>query len=91
MILPVSALYPLAKRYTKYPQAVLGSAFNSGKKKLIIGVIICALAMNPLNPEWYTILPLYASGICWTLIYDTIYAFQVSYYFIIRISAMIKS
>jgi 4-hydroxybenzoate polyprenyltransferase len=35
--------------------------------------------MNPLNPEWLSILPLYASGICWTLIYDTIYAFQVTY------------
>jgi hypothetical protein len=36
MILPVSALYPLAKRYTKYPQAVLGSAFNSGSYKFKI-------------------------------------------------------
>jgi 4-hydroxybenzoate polyprenyltransferase len=77
MILPVSALYPLSKRYTNYPQAVLGSAFNSGIYLFKLGVIICALAMNPLNPEWYAILPLYASGICWTLIYDTIYAFQV--------------
>jgi len=50
MILPVSALYPLAKRYTKYPQAVLGSAFNSGKFIIKKGIIICALAMNPIHP-----------------------------------------
>jgi 4-hydroxybenzoate polyprenyltransferase len=32
MILPVSALYPLAKRYVKHPQTILASAFNSGNK-----------------------------------------------------------
>jgi len=44
MILPISALYPLAKRYVKHPQAVLASAFNSG-------VFICALTVNQ-NPVW---------------------------------------
>lgn len=39
-ILPIAALYPLAKRYTKYPQFILGLAFNSG-------VIIGALTLNP--------------------------------------------
>jgi len=69
-ILPVAALYPLAKRYTKYPQLVLGVAFNSG-------VIIGALALNPFALNWGTTLLIYSSGICWTMVYDTVYAYQV--------------
>lgn len=30
-------------------------------------------------PVWEVIVPLYTAGICWTLIYDTIYAFQVNF------------
>jgi hypothetical protein len=52
MILPVSALYPLAKRYIRHPQAVLASAFNSGIFKIKLGIFICALTVNPLNPSW---------------------------------------
>lgn len=77
MILPISALYPLAKRYVKHPQAVLASAFNSGNLLFKKGVFICALTVNP-NPVWGVIVPLYLSGICWTMIYDTVYAFQVN-------------
>lgn len=77
MILPISALYPLAKRYVKHPQAVLASAFNSGNLLFKKGVFICALTVNQ-NPVWGVIVPLYLSGICWTMIYDTIYAFQVN-------------
>jgi 4-hydroxybenzoate polyprenyltransferase len=69
MILPIAGLYPLAKRYIKYPQAILASAFNSG-------IFICALTVNPTLPSWEIIVPLYLSGICWTMIYDTIYGFQ---------------
>jgi len=78
MILPVSALYPLAKRYVKHPQAVLASAFNSGIFfNYFLGVFICSLTVNPTTPAWEILTPLYLSGICWTMIYDTIYAFQV--------------
>jgi 4-hydroxybenzoate polyprenyltransferase len=28
--------------------------------------------------DWSVVLPLYAGGCCWTMVYDTIYAFQVS-------------
>lgn len=69
-ILPIAALYPLAKRYTKYPQFVLGMAFNSG-------VIIGALTLNPDSLNWLPALMIYSSGICWTLVYDTVYAYQV--------------
>jgi len=65
----LGGIYPLAKRYTNYPQFVLGMAFNSG-------IIIGSLAVNPdIFPV--VILPMYASGIFWTLVYDTIYAYQV--------------
>jgi 4-hydroxybenzoate polyprenyltransferase len=30
------------------------------------------------NSEWSVTLPLYTAGVCWTLIYDTIYAHQVT-------------
>ncbi len=69
-ILPIAALYPLAKRYTKYPQFVLGLAFNSG-------VLIGALTECPLLLDLSVAIPIYFAGVCWTLIYDTIYAFQV--------------
>jgi 4-hydroxybenzoate polyprenyltransferase len=31
--------------------------------------------------DWSVCLPLYVAGVCWTIIYDTIYAHQVSFYF----------
>ena len=79
-VVGLSAVYPLAKRYTNYPQFVLGLGFNSG-------IIIAALTSNvstPMGP----ILSLYAAGICWTMIYDTVYAYQVKQK-IHRISKMI--
>ena len=81
MILPVAALYPLAKRYVKHPQIVLAACFNSGTYYYLficfIGVFICGLAVNSINPAWNILTPLYLAGICWTMIYDTVYAFQV--------------
>jgi 4-hydroxybenzoate polyprenyltransferase len=75
--------YPLAKRFTYWPQAVLGMIESTLLKPPIIG-----LTFNFGTIMGYTaaaghfslshILPLYAAGICWTLIYDTIYAHQVS-------------
>ena len=69
LIVPVAGLYPLAKRYLKYPQSILALAFNSG-------IFIGALSVNPSNTPWTVLVPLYFSGICWTMIYDTIYGFQ---------------
>ncbi len=61
-------IYPLMKRVTYLPQLVLGLAFNWGA---LLGYPAIA-GMQ----DWSAVLPLYASGICWTLIYDTIYAHQ---------------
>lgn len=59
--------YPLMKRITYYPQIFLGLTFN-------FGILMSSLAMiNAIN--FNTIL-LYAAAIIWTVIYDTIYAFQ---------------
>ncbi len=61
------AIYPFAKRFTWWPQLFLGLAFNWGAP-----VAFTAHAGWPDWPVWV----LYASGIAWTLFYDTIYAHQ---------------
>lgn len=61
------AAYPFMKRITWWPQAWLGLTFNWGA---LLGF---AAATGTLG--WPAIL-LYASGIFWTLGYDTIYAVQ---------------
>lgn len=60
--------YPLAKRFTDFPQAVLGLTFNWG----------ALLGWSAVHGscEWSVVLPLYASGVAWTLVYDTLYAHQ---------------
>lgn len=62
------ALYPLAKRFTHWPQLVLGATFNWG----------ALLGWSAVHGScsWPVVLPLYAAGICWTVVYDTIYAHQ---------------
>ncbi len=61
------AIYPFMKRYTWWPQFFLGLAFNWG------AVLGYAAVSGRL--DWVALL-LYASGIVWTLGYDTIYALQ---------------
>ena len=61
------AIYPFAKRFTWWPQVFLGLAFNWGA--------LLAWAAKTGTIEWPAIV-LYASGIAWTLFYDTIYAHQ---------------
>ncbi len=60
-----AALYPFSKRFTHWPQLVLGIAFNWGA--------LLGWAAYTGYLGWAPLL-LYASGICWTLGYDTIYA-----------------
>ncbi|KAJ7095246.1 UbiA prenyltransferase family-domain-containing protein [Mycena belliarum] len=66
--LSVVVVYPLMKRITHWPQAVLGIAFNWGA---MLGWSAVAGTV-----DWSVCLPLYAGGICWTLVYDSIYAHQ---------------
>uniref|UniRef100_A0A7S4F3H9 4-hydroxybenzoate polyprenyltransferase, mitochondrial n=1 Tax=Chrysotila carterae TaxID=13221 RepID=A0A7S4F3H9_CHRCT len=65
---PLWALYPLAKRFTDWPQAVLGIAINWG-------VLLGSVAVHG-QPDWQMVLPLYLASFAWTLHYDTIYAHQ---------------
>src|SRR5262249_61723041 len=60
-------IYPTMKRYTFWPQVMLGLAFNWGA---LLGY---AAVTGTLS--WAT-LALYAGGVAWTLVYDTIYAMQ---------------
>ncbi len=63
----VVAIYPLMKRITFWPQAVLGLAFSWGA---LMGwaALFGGLDLPPLL--------LYAGAIAWTIAYDTIYALQ---------------
>jgi 4-hydroxybenzoate polyprenyltransferase len=65
--LAIVAVYPLAKRITFWPQAVLGLAFAWG------GLIGWAAASATLPAAAWAI---YAAAIFWTIGYDTIYAIQ---------------
>lgn len=60
--------YPLMKRITYWPQLVLGFTFNWG----------ALLGYSAIKGyvDWSLCLPLYLSGVCWTIVYDTIYAHQ---------------
>lgn len=61
-------IYPFMKRVTYWPQSVLGLAFNWGA---LLGWSAVSGAV-----DWMVCLPLYAGGVAWTLVYDTIYAHQ---------------
>ena len=65
-LLPV-AIYPFMKRFTYWPQLVLGFAFNWGA---LMGwaAVFGSLSLAPLL--------LYAGAVAWTVGYDTIYAHQ---------------
>jgi 4-hydroxybenzoate polyprenyltransferase len=65
--LGVVAVYPLMKRVTSWPQAMLGLAFSWGA---LMGwsATFASLALAPIL--------LYSSAFAWTVGYDTIYALQ---------------
>lgn len=65
--LTLAATYPLMKRITYYPQIFLGMAFN-------FGIIMASLTI--LDRIDLSFVVLYLAAIIWTLIYDTIYAYQ---------------
>ena len=61
------AIYPLAKRFTWWPQLFLGLTFNWG---VLVGY---SAVMEDIS---LTAFLLYMAGVSWTLFYDTIYALQ---------------
>ncbi|KTW26710.1 4-hydroxybenzoate polyprenyl transferase [Pneumocystis carinii B80] len=64
------AIYPLMKRITWYPQVVLGFTFNWG---VLLG---WPSLVGWCHVTWESCLPLYISGVIWTIMYDIIYAHQ---------------
>jgi 4-hydroxybenzoate polyprenyltransferase len=67
--LGIVAIYPLMKRVTSWPQAVLGLAFSWGA--------LVGWTARYGGFAWPAF-ALYAAAICWTIGYDTIYAQQDS-------------
>ena len=65
--IPVVILYPYMKRFTYWPQLVLGIIFNWG-------ILIVSMQFNGYLSTSSIIL--YVGCIFWTLGYDTIYAYQ---------------
>jgi 4-hydroxybenzoate polyprenyltransferase len=67
MIVPIVGVYPLMKRFTHYPQIVLGIAFNWG---VLVGwsAVVGSVSIAPIL--------LYIGSVFWTFGYDTIYAHQ---------------
>ena len=63
----IVAIYPFMKRFTNWPQAVLGLAFGWGA---LMGWASMRELIEPAA------LLLYAGTICWIIGYDTIYAHQ---------------
>ncbi len=65
--LGIVCLYPFVKRFSSWPQAVLGAAFAWG------GLVGWAAALGSLAPAP---IALYLGAVFWTIGYDTIYAVQ---------------
>jgi 4-hydroxybenzoate polyprenyltransferase len=98
--MPLVVIYPLCKRFTNWPQLVLGLAFNWGAlmgwpaavvtKPSFFDVMVHSSSVSDLLQTAIHIamttsvselglahtLPLYAAGVCWTLVYDTLYGYQ---------------
>ena len=66
--LPLVILYPLAKRVTWWPQAVLGLTFSWG--------VPLGWAAASGSPPPATLALVYAGSVAWVFGYDTIYAIQ---------------
>ncbi|WP_162651977.1 4-hydroxybenzoate octaprenyltransferase [Lentilitoribacter sp. Alg239-R112] len=65
--LVIVAIYPFAKRFTDWPQFVLGLAFSWG------ALVGWAAVFEEVS---WTSISLYIAAVCWTVGYDTIYAHQ---------------
>ncbi|KRY00351.1 4-hydroxybenzoate polyprenyltransferase, mitochondrial [Trichinella pseudospiralis] len=67
MVLVVT--YPLFKRFTYWPQFILGMTLNWG-------VLMAWVIKNESFISLISCLPLYTACVCYTVIYDTIYSHQ---------------
>ena len=74
-VIILGTLYPYAKRFTIYPQLILGLALSSG---ILVGSVV--MKVDPMSLLYsnsaLAFLSLIASYNAWTMISDMIYAFQ---------------
>jgi len=66
--LPLVVLYPLAKRFTDWPQLILGLTFSWA---IPVAAVVLWQSWPPVG-LWL----IYAGCVCWVVGYDTIYAIQ---------------
>ena len=75
--LPVIAIYPFAKRFTWWPQLVLGLVFASGAAVGFAAANGMALKLPSAYPGYVQAMwMLYAGSVFWVIGYDTLYAVQ---------------
>ncbi|KAK7459585.1 hypothetical protein VKT23_009566 [Stygiomarasmius scandens] len=67
-VFPLHALYPLMKRWTWWPQAWLGFAMNWG-------IFVAWISVTGESPPSHITIFFFGT-VCWTIVYDTIYACQ---------------
>ncbi|CAM39672.1 putative prenyltransferase [Leishmania braziliensis MHOM/BR/75/M2904] len=67
-VTPLWILYPLMKRITHAPQLFLGLCFNWG--------IFVGYAAVLGRVDMAVCVPIYCAAVIWTILYDTIYAYQ---------------
>ncbi|CAI6341930.1 unnamed protein product [Periconia digitata] len=68
------ALYPFAKRFTDFPQLVLGFEMSTG---VFVGAAAVGYDFRSANRiTWISLGLFYSAQICWTILYDTVYAQQ---------------
>ncbi len=65
--IPFIIIYPLFKRFSFYPQLILGFTFNIG---VFVGWYSVCDSLS------YIAFVIYFSAVIWTIVYDSIYAFQ---------------
>ncbi|VDO44053.1 unnamed protein product [Onchocerca flexuosa] len=80
--LSLVVVYPLAKRYTYWPQLILG-ILNRLTSNWGVFIAWCHLCPNTL----LTVIPLYIATVFYTVTYDTIYSQQVLYLTLSRSTA----
>ncbi|KAJ4416989.1 Para-hydroxybenzoate--polyprenyltransferase, mitochondrial precursor (PHB:polyprenyltransferase) [Gnomoniopsis sp. IMI 355080] len=77
-VITSGTIYPYAKRFTYYAQAVLGLSLSMGIPFgcAAAGVDPIRLGLLRFSSQGLALLALAVSYILWTMVYDTIYAFQ---------------
>jgi len=70
-------LYPFAKRFTDFPQVILGIQVGIGFF-MGLGAVESHLLqdLGGLGRKDWAIASFYAANVCWTIVYDTVYAQQ---------------